>query len=366
MLGNLGDYERRVKNNLTHRTIGVLGIDPYDMGSPDSTDQLMKKLIWIALLLGFLSGCASVQNTQAAFDQHVTQFNAAQPHQPHRLLRKDGFAISAREFGAANRGKGASLVLMHGFPDNQHLYDLLIPKLAGQYHVVSFDFLGWGESDKPPQHKYDIASQRADLDTVIEQLKLSSVAIVVHDLSGQSGIDWALDNAAQTAALVLLNTYYLPMPTLVAPDAIQFYSTPGLLRDLAVWGAGKSASRFQSGVANQIGLFMSNPESRATFVPVISHSAPSIRPAFFSSTAVLWQELDARATKLPAMQQFNKPVYVIFGADDPFLNKGVATEFKRIFPNSSLHLVEKAGHYVQLDNAGAVSSILLEKLAKLR
>jgi pimeloyl-ACP methyl ester carboxylesterase len=46
-------------------------------------------------------------------------------------------------------GSGVPLVLMHGFPDNTHLYDRLVPRLAGRRPVVRFDFLGWGRSDKP-------------------------------------------------------------------------------------------------------------------------------------------------------------------------------------------------------------------------
>jgi haloalkane dehalogenase len=46
-------------------------------------------------------------------------------------------------------GTGAPLVLMHGFPDNTHLYDRLLPHRAGHRPVVRFDFLGWGRSDKP-------------------------------------------------------------------------------------------------------------------------------------------------------------------------------------------------------------------------
>jgi len=37
---------------------------------------------------------------------------------------------------------------MHGFPDNVHVYDRLIPALRGR-QVITFDFLGWGASDKP-------------------------------------------------------------------------------------------------------------------------------------------------------------------------------------------------------------------------
>jgi haloalkane dehalogenase len=46
-------------------------------------------------------------------------------------------------------GEAPPVVLLHGFPDNLHLYDRLVPELAGR-RLVSFDFLGWGASDKPP------------------------------------------------------------------------------------------------------------------------------------------------------------------------------------------------------------------------
>jgi len=36
-------------------------------------------------------------------------------------------------------GTGAPIVLMHGFPDNTHLYDRLVPHLAGRRPVVRFD-----------------------------------------------------------------------------------------------------------------------------------------------------------------------------------------------------------------------------------
>ena len=70
----------------------------------------------------------------------------------HTLQRKDGYSINAREFGLAYKGKKPSIVMLHGFPDNQHLYDLLVAQLGSSNHVVTFDFLGWGQSDKPGTH----------------------------------------------------------------------------------------------------------------------------------------------------------------------------------------------------------------------
>jgi haloalkane dehalogenase len=316
------------------------------------------RLLLAAALAACLWGCATPVDTGPAFAAHVARFERAAPHVAHQVQRGDGLRIAAREFNAELRDRAPTIVLMHGFPDNQHLYDLMIPALAEHHHVLSFDFVGWGDSDKPLPHRYDVASQRADLDAVVRHFGLRSVVIVVHDLSGHVGIDWALDNESQTAGLVLLNTYYQAMPTLKAPEAIQAYSTPGVKRDLMIWGSNKSAGRFKAGVASQIGLFFSNPASRDAFVPVLTHQAADIRPAFISATSVLWDEVAARAKNVPRMQAFRKPVWVIFGAEDPYLNAGVAEEFQRVFTGSRLHLVQGAGHYVQLDRAQQVSDII--------
>jgi len=81
--------------------------------------------------------------------------------------------------------------------------------------------LGWGDSGEPATHLNDAASQRADLAALVKTFEPRSVVLVVHDLSGQAGINWSLDNEPPTAGLVLLNTCYQAMQTLKAPEAVQ-------------------------------------------------------------------------------------------------------------------------------------------------
>src|SRR5262249_12189083 len=107
-------------------------------------------------------------------------------------------------------GQGPPIILMHGFPDNHHLYDRLLPHLGGG-RVVTFDFLGWGDSDKPADHAYTTDAQTAELDRVIAALNVDRVILVAHDASGPPAIDWALAHPDRVERLVLLNTYYSPM-----------------------------------------------------------------------------------------------------------------------------------------------------------
>jgi pimeloyl-ACP methyl ester carboxylesterase len=52
---------------------------------------------------------------------------------------------------------------------------------------------------------------------------------------------------------------------------------------------------------------------------------------------------------------------VIFGARDRYLGPRVARRFAALFPNSELHLLADAGHYVQVDEPGRVADLILSE-----
>src|SRR5215475_11266338 len=139
-----------------------------------------------------------------------------------QFVQRDQHRIYALEYA----GEEPTIILMHGFPDNLHLYDRLLPYLAPPRRIVTFDFLGWGFSDKPLGYPYTAKNQEGDLDAVVKRLELEQVVLVALDASGPPAIDWALNHSDQVAALVLLNTYYCAMPTLRPPEAIFLFSTP--------------------------------------------------------------------------------------------------------------------------------------------
>ena len=62
---------------------------------------------------------------------------------------------------------------------------------------------------------------------------------------------------------------------------------------------------------------------------------------------------------IPQLRRFNRPVRIIFGDADPYLNKGVAQSFHELFPTSDLFLLPGARHYVQLDEPQKVAELIL-------
>ena len=122
----------------------------------------------------------------------------------------------------------------------------------------------------------------------------------------------------------------------------------------------------QKGLIEQTSKFYSNPVVRDKYIKIFAQQALEIRPAFFGLNEVLRSEIQKRQEKVADMRQLSTPVSIIFGADDPYLNIGVAKEFHEIFSNSKLTLVEQAGHYLQLDQPEKVAHEIIESLENIK
>ncbi len=321
----------------------------------------MKQIISLILLAALFTGCSAKQENYAqVYDRHVKTFAKHNHFKVHKIKRGT-YTLNAREFGRAYKGKKPTILLMHGFPDSQHLYDEVIPYLSRHRHVISFDYLGWGDSDKPENHTYNNKSLIDDMDAVIDYFGLKHMVIVVHDASGPSGIDWSLAHPDKVHALVLLNTYYYPMKSLVPPEAIALFSTPGPKRDMTITVAKYSDHVWQSGMVDQLNKFMKNPEMREKYTKIFAHQALGIRPAFLGLNDVLNKETLARVDSAKeVLGSFKKPVWIAFGAEDPYLNVGVAKAFHKLFTHSRLILIKNAAHYVQIDKPKEVAKVILE------
>jgi pimeloyl-ACP methyl ester carboxylesterase len=59
------------------------------------------------------------------------------------------------------------------------------------------------------------------------------------------------------------------------------------------------------------------------------------------------------------LKEFRRPVRIIFGDADPYLNKGVAKKFHELFPTSDLFLLPNARHFVQMDEPEEVARLIL-------
>ena len=266
-----------------------------------------------------------------------------------------------RVFVRTQDGAGPAIVLMHGFPDNHHLYDLLVPHFEGR-HVVTFDFLGWGQSDKPEKHGYTFAKQRQDLEAVVAALDLDRVVLVPHDASGPAAFNWALDHPDRVAAIVALNTFYSLLPDAPPnpPEAIRLFSDPAFARLSAHFAA--SPREFRWLYEFQVGGFIRDDSVRARFVPLLFQqfeAEPSTVGPFLELNADLTPAVVANTQRETELRTFSAPVRFAFGEQDPYLSPAQANSWAKLLPNAEVRTIAGAGHFPQLDAPDEVARQIL-------
>jgi haloalkane dehalogenase len=281
----------------------------------------------------------------------------------HRIPRERG-NVYTRDYD----GSDPAFVLMHGFPDNLHIYDDLVPYLvAAGRRVVAFDFLGYGASDKPAGASYGFKQQLGDLEAVVEALHLGKIVPVGHDAGGPAAINFVIDHPDRVASLCILNTFYAASPTLRLPELIELFATPGLraLTDAILQSPKQMAwvLRFQ-----QKKFLETLPEEhKASFesvlAPIINNNFNFGRqagsgPAFAQITAQVFEEVARNTQRLPELEALDIPVKLIWGGADLALNSGVAEDFRSHFKRASLTVLP-AGHWLQVDMPEAVAREML-------
>jgi pimeloyl-ACP methyl ester carboxylesterase len=255
---------------------------------------------------------------------------------------------------------------MHGFPDNLHIYDDLVPYLvAGGRRVVTFDFLGFGASDKLPGATYSFRQQLEDLEAVVEALGLDRIVPVAHDASGPAGINFTLAHPARVESLCILNSGYDDAFPILWPEMVELFadkSLNALSRAIA-----QSPEQFGWLLAWQRKQFRDAlPESQqarfdTVMGPLIADNflqQPSSGPAFVQLASQFAAELARNAKRLPELETLDIPVKVIWGELDPYITAEVAEDRASHFKHATLHLLQ-AGHWLQSDVPDQVAELML-------
>jgi pimeloyl-ACP methyl ester carboxylesterase len=110
------------------------------------------------------------------------------------------------------------------------------------------------------------------------------------------------------------------------------------------------------------GRFFRDAEVRARYVPILYEQFTDVPPAheaFFGLNRDLPSTLRTRRGRDPRLRRFTRPVRIVFGAADPYLNRRVAKRLHDLLPTSELFLVPGARHYVQMDEPELVARLIL-------
>src|SRR3989454_931394 len=120
----------------------------------------------------------------------------------YRTIQIDGLSIFYRETGPKD---APTILLLHGLPSSSRMFEPLLTRLAGQFHMVAPDYPGFGHSDAPTskEFSYTFDNIATVMDHFTEALNLTRYTLYMQDYGGPVGFRMTLAHPDRVEALIV-------------------------------------------------------------------------------------------------------------------------------------------------------------------
>lgn len=105
----------------------------------------------------------------------------------------------------SDTGKGTAVVLLHGFLENQKMWNGFIPELSKKNRVITIDLLGHGATECLG-YIHSMEDNAAVVLEVLRELRIRKVVLVGHSMGGYVALAFAEMHPEYMKGLVLLNS----------------------------------------------------------------------------------------------------------------------------------------------------------------
>ena len=258
------------------------------------------------------------------------------------------FDIDGVRMHYVDEGDGPPVLMLHGNPTWSFHYREFIKSLRDRYRVIAPDHIGCGLSDKPSGYRYTLANHIANVERLVEHLKLTGVTLLVHDWGGAIGFGWATRHPALVSRFVVLNT--AAFTGFEAPLRIRICRWPWLGAFLVRGLNGFLRSSFRMAVTRPL----HSRVRRGYLLPYDSYASrvaihQFVRDIPLGSSHPTYATLLAIEERLGLLAE--KPMLILWGGRDFCFNDRFLDQWRRRFPNADVHRFADAGHYV-VEDAG--------------
>ena len=102
-------------------------------------------------------------------------------------------------------GKGTTVVMLHGFLENQTMWQDFVPELSKKNRVITIDLLGHGQTECLG-YVHSMEDQADMVHAVLHELKIRKAVLIGHSMGGYIALAFAELYADSVKGIVLLNS----------------------------------------------------------------------------------------------------------------------------------------------------------------
>jgi pimeloyl-ACP methyl ester carboxylesterase len=251
-----------------------------------------------------------------------------------------------------------TIILVHGFASSASFFKAQIKILKERYRIIAFDALGHGRSDHPKEInlsknlRYDIIR---DLEDLLKHLEINEkYGIIGHSLvGGMIGQLFAMKHPNDIKFLILLNSGYIMIDNVIRN--IFYNLLPYFIR-----------MNFLEVVANSVENILDK-----TIPYIITALSDSLVGNTLTKEQLHMQIEDQIFRMIHEIKEYDPsgikcPTLIIGGRLDNFAPEQMSEELNRMIPNSSLEILDMAGHFCPAQRSEVVNEIICNFIKNLK
>ncbi len=304
-------------------------------------------LLALSTLVMLTSGCAwctDVQLAQYRDDKLLAEYRYALGEE---YLEVDGINFCYQEQG---REHDETVVILPGLGTSADFWELNIPVLAEQYHVLAIDIPGFGKSDKPDA-SYELPWLCERLLAFLDAKGVQRASFIGGSMGGHLGLLLALDHADRVEKLVMTGACGgWPEPDILLTLGFKVVWSDAVVTDHLRRNWPSIHERlYERHTPMTERIFRHQMAVRAhptAFKPEGRASARALKSIFYNTCRHRLADLE-------------KPVLLIWGEEDFIHLPKDGVHFRAHFPNSRLVIVPGAAHEVMVDKTEIFNSTVL-------
>jgi pimeloyl-ACP methyl ester carboxylesterase len=307
--------------------------------------------------IAFLSLILLMKNTERA--QAQDQFDKLQyPYEMYVANLEDDLTIAYADEGSKNQ---EVILFIHGLGSYAPAWKYNIPKLSKSYRCIIVDLVGYGKSSKG-NYQADMSFHANNIFSLMQTIAIPAFHIVGHSMGGQIAIHMALKEPKRVKSL-----------SLIAPAGIETFNEQE--KQLLINSSTSAAIAAVSDEQYKINLSVNfyKMDERADFMyndrVLIKNDSLFKEYCHVVSQGIKGMLNEPVFDRLP---QLNTPTLIIYGNQDRlipnsylhagFTTKKIGISAQENIPNSTLKMVDKAGHFANFDQPDKVNELILNFL----
>ena len=242
----------------------------------------------------------------------------------------------------SDTGKGTAIVLLHGFLENQRMWDGFVVSFSKKYRIINIDLLGHGQTECLG-YVHSMEDNADMVHAVLSELRIRKAILVGHSMGGYVALALAELFPETIKGLVLLNST-------TRADSEERKTN----RDRAIAAVKQNYTNFiRLSITN---LFSEN--NRERLISEIENVKIAALKTPLQGIVASLEGMKIRKDREVLLHFAPFPVLLILGQQDPVLNY---EETKEQIENTPTQLVSfPDGHMSHIENAVALEKVLLD------